>query len=94
MNIEFKSKGVREVCIYMSAMEFFFDRERERESERERERERESREGEREKENLKQSPCSVQSLMQGLIPQSWYHDLSQNRESGHESKSRVRCSTD
>ena len=29
--------------------------------------------------NLKQSPSSVQSLMQGSIPQSWNHDLSQNQ---------------
>ena len=45
------------------------------------------RQGEREieKENLKQAPCSVQSLMQGSIPRPWDHDLSQ--------KSRVRCLT-
>ena len=38
---------------------------------RERERQRE-----REKENLKQAPCSVQSLTQGLIPQPWDHQES------------------
>ena len=32
----------------------------------------------REKENLKQAPYSVLSLMWGLIPQSWDHDLSSN----------------
>ena len=30
--------------------------------------------------NPKQAPCSVQSLMQGSIPQSWDHDLRQNHE--------------
>ena len=44
---------------------------------------RQRREGERE--NLKQAPCSVWSLMWGLVPQPWDHDLSW--------RSRVRCST-
>ena len=34
----------------------------------------------REIENLEQALCSAQSPMQGLILQSWDHDLSQNQE--------------
>ena len=35
-----------------------------------------------EEQNLKQAPCSVQSLTQSLIPQPLDHDLSPNQESG------------
>ena len=63
---------------------FKSNRERERESEQVGERVR-WREGEREKEregeNLEQTPCSAQSLTQGLIPGPWDPDLSQNKES-------------
>ena len=36
---------------------------------------------EKERENLKQAPHSARSLMQGLIPWPWDHDLVQNQES-------------
>ena len=36
--------------------------------------------GQRERENLEQAPCSAQSMMQGLIPWPWDHDLSRNQE--------------
>ena len=37
----------------------------------------------REGENLKQAPCSVQSLTWSSIPHPWDHDLSQNQESSN-----------
>ena len=39
------------------------------------------REREGERENLKQAPCSAQSLTWGSIPRSWDHDLSQDQDS-------------
>ena len=38
-------------------------------------------EGARERENLKQVPCSAQSLMWGSLSRPGVHDLSQNQES-------------
>ena len=38
------------------------------------------REREKERENLKQAPCSAQSLIWGLISLPWDHDLSRNHE--------------
>ena len=47
--------------------------------------------GEGERENLKQTPHSAQSPTQGLIPQPWDHDLSQNQESGAQPTEPPRC---
>ena len=46
-----------------------------------REREHTSKGEGRGRENLKQAPCSVQSLTRGLIPWPWDHDLSWNQGS-------------
>ena len=61
---------------------FFFSLEKER---KHTSREKEQREREK---TLKQAPHLACNPTQGLIPQLWVHDLSQNQEP----KSRVRCS--
>ena len=52
-----------------------------REGEGEREKGREGK-GERGRGTLKQAPCSTWSPMQGLVPCSWDHDLSQKSRVG------------